>query len=147
MKMAATLCYDCGSSYDAFDNYCRCCGANLRVRRLPDLLPDRRLSRLETGVVATLVSRGVLAFLAARLMTWGVRFAVRRVMAVALATRSRPLPAVARRGQVRDAEPTEALPAGGAPYTLATFTVQHVVPEAGPAAPKSARRRWLFVAR
>ncbi|GEM_PF-4481737 len=147
MKMAATLCYDCGSSYDAYDNYCRCCGANLRVRRLPDLLPDRRLSRLESGVVATLVSRGVLAFLAARLMTWGVRFAVRRVMAVALASRSRPLPALPPRRMVQEAAPTEALPAGGAPYTLATFTVQHIVPEAGPPAPKPVRRRWLFVAR
>lgn len=143
--MAASLCYDCGSSCDPFDNYCRACGASLRVRRLPAVLPERRLGHLQTAMVATALGRGVLAFIAAKVLAWGVRFVVRRAVTSMTAPRTQVVPVARQATAVSpEVQPVEPLPPGD--YTVATLILRHVSTQEGGKVATS-RRRWLFLAR
>lgn len=152
MTLAATLCDDCGTAHDPFDNYCRNCGANLRIRRLPALVPDRlpaRASNTALPPFTGVVGRGLMALAAARLLGWGARYAAQRVVQTALAqpgTRAATAPATAR--PVLQAAPIT--PAAGRAFmTVATLVVQQLyAPEpAPPAEVKRSRRRWPFPAR
>lgn len=141
--MAAALCYDCGTSYDNLDNYCRSCGASLRVRRLPAAIPERRLARLQSALIATAVGKGVVAFVGAKAVSWGVRFLVRRAVRSLVTPKVNPRALAKQAAQADAAQVAEA--AAGA-YTVATLTLKHeFVPEPAPA-PKP-KRRWLSLVR
>jgi len=141
--MAVALCYDCGSSYDNLDNYCRSCGTSLRVRRLPAAMPERRLARLQSALIATAVGKGLVALVGAKALSWGVRFLVKRAVRSLVAPKVNPLALAKQAAQANPAQVTEV--AAGA-YTVATLTLKHeFVPEPAPA-PK-AKRRWLSLVR
>ena len=151
MKMAATLCDDCGTSYDSFDNYCRSCGANLRVRRLPALLADRRMSRPgKDSSLSTLVTRSIMALVATKLVGWGVRFAARKVFEGVVLSRLQPQARpgrATRRAQVVDADPAQEAAPGAPVATLTTHTVQQLYVNEEAAPPPPVKKRWLFPVR
>ena len=141
MKMAAALCYDCGSAYDSLDNYCRSCGASLRVRRLPALVTGRRIARVEPRILSNAVGRGVAALLVARTLSWAVRLLVRRMTAASPARQLALRPAAEPQ-----TEQARSGPEGG--YTMASVTVSHLY--AGPPAEATRpahRRRWPLLFR
>ncbi len=141
--MAAALCYDCGTSYDTLDNYCRSCGASLRVRRLPAAFPERRLARLQSALIATAVGKGVVAVIGAKALSWGARFVIKRAVRSLVASKTRALTATQ---PARQAEPAQVVEAAAGAYTVATLTLKHEYVGDPAPAPKR-KRRWLSLVR
>ncbi len=75
------ICGRCGMWYSTGDNYCRRCGASVGSD-LPAVPAERSLARLSQAV-PPVVWKGLAAVAATKVLEWGARAAVRRVVEAA----------------------------------------------------------------